>query len=49
MFIDIDNKSCLKENYTSLLASVKAKLLFTVCLETPCTMEGYEVVITYFF
>ena len=36
MCICIDNKSCLKENLTYLLPSVRAKLLITVCLEIPC-------------
>ena len=36
MCICIDNKSCLKENLTYLLPSVRATLLITVCLEIPC-------------
>ena len=42
MSICIDNKSCLKEYLTSLLPSVKAKLLCTVCLETPCNNYFYR-------
>ena len=37
MSICIDDKSCLKGNFTSLLPSVKAKFHYTVCLEKPCT------------
>ena len=36
MAVCIDNKSCLKENLTYRLPSVRAKLLITLCLEIPC-------------